>query len=143
MDYAVFHIFASPGREDRREIAELMGTDQFGQHAGNLETSLIMSMHPETVKMDAVEKEGLVNYGQLNHLKDAFTSIWWYADHPTHAAGDPFSASARAGEKAVELTVKKVARIVRTIKEDESVLRLQEEFYKKAGDKIDLRSEII
>lgn len=130
-DYVVFNIPMAPPEDRRKEIAEVLGTDDFGSHAGNKETAMIMAERPDLVKMDQIEQEGLKNYGRLQHLKDAISAVSWYGDHPTHFAGDPSHASKEAGEKFYEVIAQNVARIVKAIKEDDEALKLQEEFFSK------------
>ncbi len=134
-DYVVYNVPMGIPEDRKHEVTEVLGTDDWGSHAGNVETSMVMAVRPDLVKMDQIEQEGLKDYGRLKHLKGAFTAIGWYADHPTHFAGDPSHASIKAGEKIYEVIVQNVARLVKAIKEDNEALKLQEEFFSK-WDKI-------
>lgn len=130
-DYAVYSIRLLPTPEGLDELRQMMGVKDLGSHAGNDETSRIMAIRPDLVKMDRIEKEGLVTYGKLNHLKETYTAVNWYADHPTHFAGDPSHACVEAGKRSIELVVEKAAAAIKIIKEDTVVGELLDEFYSK------------
>jgi creatinine amidohydrolase len=131
-DYAVYHIKGWTTDEEISELKKMTGDIDFGDHAGNLETSSIMAIAPELVKMDRFEEAGLKNYGRLNHITNAYTGISWYADHPTHFAGDVSSLSLEVGKKSLELVINRVADTIKIIKEDRATLQLQDEFYSKS-----------
>ena len=57
------------------------------------------------------------------------TSISWYADHPTHYAGDARGATAENGRFLFDACVEKVVKQLRAIKSDEAAPALQREFY--------------
>jgi len=58
--------------------------------------------------------------------------MWWYADHPTHYAGDAHPATAETGERLLDARVAFIARAVRAIKADSETARLQRQFYAAA-----------
>lgn len=101
-------------------------------HAGAGETSLMLASHPDLVRMDQVpaNDEGRARE-RLHDLREAgvHTGIWWYADHPTHYAGDARLATAETGDQLFETMAAALARAVRVIKEDSTTQRLQQEFY--------------
>lgn len=132
-DYVVYFIDgSSSGPDERAALAEMLGGNEPGEHGGNLETSLIMAARPELVKMNCVEQNGLRNYGMLNHLKgNAYTAMWWYAEHPTHFAGEPFHANPEIGRKVFAMMAKRFAHAIKVIKEDMTTAELQEEFFQK------------
>jgi creatinine amidohydrolase len=105
-------------------------------HAGAGETSLMLAIHPDLVTMHNVpandEGKGL---GRLRMLQEAgvHTGIWWYADHPTHYAGDASLATAQTGERLFEGMAAALARAVRVIKQDDVTKRLQDEFFAAAA----------
>jgi creatinine amidohydrolase len=101
-------------------------------HAGPGETSMILAVRPDLVDMTRVPRddEG-VALGRLAALREAGATpgIWWYADHPTHYAGDASLATADAGERLLNAIAEHVARAVRAVKADTEAPRLQAEFY--------------
>src|SRR5207244_12510692 len=68
---------------------------------------------------------------RLQTLQEAgvHTGIWWYADHPTHYAGDAAAATADIGERLLVSLAQALASAVRLIKADDVTPRLQDEFY--------------
>jgi creatinine amidohydrolase len=130
-DYAVYNVRLLPTPEGLKEIEKMLGTDDLGPHGGNSETSRIMAIRPDLVKMDRVIPEEFTAQEKLKHLKDTVTAMNWYADYPTHFAGDPSRASEAVGQRMLELVVDKVAGIVKVIKEDQVTAELLEEFYSK------------
>jgi creatinine amidohydrolase len=101
-------------------------------HAGPGETSMILAERPELVHMNLIPTgdEGK-SRARLQALRDAgvTTGIWWYADHPTHYQGEASTASAAAGESALDHMAQYVARAVRAIKDDSESKRLQDAFF--------------
>jgi creatinine amidohydrolase len=133
-DYVVYVVRPSIGKETYDKLAEMFGTDDMGAHAGNTETSSIMHIQPDLYKPGQIEPEGAASRERLKGIKEnAFTPVFWYCDHPTHQAGDPTSASAEAGEVMHEAQVKRVAAVLKAIKEDTVTAELVNEFYGKIG----------
>lgn len=101
-------------------------------HAGPGETSMVLALRPDLVHLDRVPAPGEGQArGRLRELREAGvqTGIWWYADHPTHYAGDASLAAAGAGERLLDAMAGAVVRAVRAIKADTESKRLQDEFY--------------
>jgi len=93
---------------------------------------MILAVRPDLVQMDRVpatdEGEALRRLAALREA-GATPGIWWYADHPTHYAGDASLADAQAGERLLDAMAEAVARAVRAIKADAEARRLQDEFF--------------
>ena len=104
-------------------------------HAGPGETSMMLALRPDLVDMARVpgDDEGKAQ-GRLAALREAGvqTGIWWYADHPTHYAGDASLASAEAGEQLLDAIAESIARAVRAIKADDAAKQLQDAFFAAA-----------
>ena len=101
-------------------------------HAGPGETSMVLAVRPDLVHMDRVprEDEGAA-LRRLAALREAGATpgIWWYADHPTHYAGDASYSGAEVGDRLIDARAEAVARAVRAIKADDVAPRLQAEFF--------------
>jgi creatinine amidohydrolase len=101
-------------------------------HAGPSETSMMLALRPELVDMSRipVDAEGQAR-GRLQSLREVGvqTGIWWYADHPTHYAGNATHATADAGERILDALAQSIARAVRAIKADTTAKQLQDEFF--------------
>ena len=101
-------------------------------HAGPGETSMILQIRPDLVHMDRVPKDGEgTAQARLKALRDVGvqTGIWWYADHPTHYAGDASTAEAAVGDRWMDGMAEALARSIRAIKADTEARRLQDEFF--------------
>lgn len=102
-----------------------------GGHADETETSMMLAIAPGLVKMDRVPPEPGMPQRRLKHLPGVYSGIWWYADYPTHYAGDARTASAEKGQKLMEIYVTGLADAIRQIKQDQTVPTLEKEFFDK------------
>lgn len=101
-------------------------------HAGERETSMIIAIRPELVRIESLPANGEgMPLGRLKPLsdQDISTGIWWYADNPTHYNGDGRPATAQKGEAWFTDRSRALAKIIRTIKDDNESKRLQDEFF--------------
>ena len=74
----------------------------WGGHADELESSWMMAIRPDLVKLEYAKNEDGRPRRHLKHLGEVQTGIWWYADFPTHYAGDARPANEELGKLAVE-----------------------------------------
>jgi creatinine amidohydrolase len=128
-DYVVYVVEPRP---PGASLPEVPWPPEKDGHAGPGETSMVLAVRPDLVRMDLVRKddEGTA-LGRLAALREAGVTagIWWYADHPTHYAGDASPAAADVGERLLNARAEAVARAVRAIKADDVAPRLQAEFF--------------
>ncbi len=133
-DYAVYVVDPAVPPQEEAELNALF-TQGFSDHAGEGETSQVLAFRPDLVHMEQVpqEPEGAAR-GRLKDLSQAniFTAIWWYADYPTHYAGDARPAAAEKGERLLQSMARNLAANLRTVKQDDTTARLQAEFYDAA-----------
>jgi creatinine amidohydrolase len=108
-----------------REIIE----SEFDSHAGEMETSLILTIHPELVKMDRIDETSGRQLRRLEHLPGVETPVSWYADFPDHYAGDAHPATAEKGERMVRHWSQRLAEAIAAIKKDKAAPELYEEFF--------------
>ena len=105
-------------------------------HAGPGETSMMLAIRPDLVHMQHVphDDEGTARE-RLRALREAGvrTGIWWYADYPTHYAGDARLAEAETGERWLAAMGQATARAIRAVKADSETERLQNEFFAAAA----------
>ncbi|HOK26871.1 MAG TPA: creatininase family protein [Bacteroidales bacterium] len=101
-------------------------------HAGEEETSMMYFIRPDLVDTESMTKESGLDQGRLKQLKYGYTGIWWYASFPNHYAGDVVQANKRLGELLVEQDAVQLAELIKFLKSDNSIERLQEEFFKRA-----------
>ncbi len=111
-------------------------SDELDGHAGPGETSMMLALRPDLVHMDRIPdgEEGVAR-NRLQALREAGvqTGIWWYADYPTHYAGDARFADAATGEQLLDAQAEFVARAVRAIKADTVTKQLQDEFFARSS----------
>jgi creatinine amidohydrolase len=127
--YAVFLYDPAPDSAFNREMLKLRKTDPANDgHAGEEETSVMLSLRPELVKQNYAGNESGLNQKRLP-LPGAYTAVWWYAAFPNHYAGDGSAGSVKLGKFITDHEVDQIARTIRLIKEDRKTLELQEEFF--------------
>lgn len=99
-------------------------------HAGEVETSAMLHLHPELVKLDAYADYGQT-LGRLQALKDAglSTGIWWYADHPGHLQAEQVPFTAEKGRAIVDDHVDHLVRQIEVVKADSAGPELLRDFY--------------
>jgi len=102
---------------------------EFDHHGGEMETSLILAIHPELVRMDQIDEGSGRRVGRLDHLPGMETPVSWYANFPDHYAGDARPATAEKGERILQHLAHKLAEVIRAIKEDRAAPALYEEFF--------------
>ena len=101
-------------------------------HGGEAETSLMLGVDPELVKMKELSsKESGMPLKRLKHLPPSFTPIWWYADYPNHYEGEGKFGSEAKGERLVELESRRLAVLIKAVKADRETPELTMEFYKR------------
>jgi len=134
--YAVYTTFIyDMSAKDKKTIQEQTGIKVMGDHAGYLETSLIMHLRPDLVYMDKVKPEEYKNLNRLKGLKDlnVYTGYNWYANYPYHFAGDPSKASKNNGKIIFDVMNNRIVDILIAIKADEVSHSLIKEFRSKAA----------
>ena len=126
-DFAVYLHTPATDPEINRKINEMRKTDYDG-HAGERETSTLLYLRPDLMKMERAGDESGRPQERLN-LPGLYTGIWWYADFPNHYAGDGAAGSVELGKLITDYQVETIVRNLRQIKNDEATLDLQNEFY--------------
>ncbi len=87
--------------------------DDPGDHAGELETAMLLHLTPDLVKLDQAGP-GSMNEFKLKTLRQP--GVWtprpWSATHPDTGAGDPRKATAEKGKKCIEAITAKIAELL-------------------------------
>lgn len=109
-------------------VKEVMETE-FDHHAGEVETSMMLAMHRELVKMDQIDERSGRPLRRLEHLPEVQTAVRWYADFPDHYAGDARPATAEKGERILQYLAEQLAEVIRVVKEDRATPELYAEFF--------------
>lgn len=115
-----------PGWQERK-------ASEFDYHAGEMETSFALAVRPELVKMDELSPPAVPG-ARLAHLPRGITSIWWCADFPDHYAGDATEATAEKGMYLLDLATRRVAEIIKAVKEDAVAAELERQFFADSGE---------
>jgi len=129
-DYAVFLFQPSSDPEVQAKIASMRKTT-VGGHADEMETSSMLAIRPDLVKLAQATSESGADLNRLP-LRNAYTGIWWYAKYPNHYAGDAKDATAALGEISLESSVAQLARVIKAIKDDKTTIQLQNDFFKES-----------
>jgi creatinine amidohydrolase len=68
---------------------------------------------------------------RLAHLAEAklYTAIGWYADFPNHYAGQGEYGTAEKGEVIFDHVVRRLAELIRIVKDDKTSPELQKRFF--------------
>ncbi|MBV8550753.1 MAG: creatininase family protein [Acidobacteriaceae bacterium] len=108
-------------------------------HAGESETSHTMISRPDLVHLDRSNQESGADLQRLDLPQGLYTGIWWYARFPNHYAGDASASNRALGEFDMNAWTDQVVNAIRAIKADQESLRLQNEFFEKAGHPVDTK----
>jgi creatinine amidohydrolase len=132
-DYVVYMPKPDSGLrdDDLRRAWESMRQSQVDGHAGEMETSLILAIAPELVDAATLPTDQGLPQERLKHIDEAglYTAIGWYADFPHHYAGRGEFGTADKGRFLLDALAQRLARLIRIVKDDETTLELQYEFF--------------
>jgi creatinine amidohydrolase len=129
-DYVVVLFQPDPDQETQKEIASLKKTTVDG-HAGEEETSMISYINPDLIDKDAAKNESGADQARLR-IPFGYTGIWWYARFPNQYAGDGSQYSSKLGELLIKSDGSQLAELIRYLKTDNSIEKLQQEFFKRS-----------
>lgn len=128
-DYAVYFFDPVPEPAFTEKVNKTRKSDPAGdQHGGENETSSLLYLRPDLVKMDRATQESGANQKRLS-LPNLYTGIWWYASYPNHYAGEGAKATAALGKLITENKIESLVQALKAIKADTKTLQLQKEFF--------------
>lgn len=130
-DYAVYFFTPAADLQQDQEVQELLKTT-LDLHGGERETSLMLAIAPNLVRMDLLTPGSGEDHLSLNGLKQSYTGIWWYASFPDHYAGDAGPANAKLGKLLLQKKTAQLVEMIREVKLDKTVLELQNKFFEDA-----------
>ena len=129
-DYVAYYYDPQPDTAFIEQYAKLRKTPLRGdEHAGERETSSMLAIRPDLVKMDRAVREDGSDRNRLADLPNIWTATSWYARFPNHYAGVGAAASAEEGKVLLEHAIQMLAKAVRGVKNDEITPRIQKENY--------------
>jgi creatinine amidohydrolase len=130
-NYAVYFFEPNTDSAFRKQLSALHKSDEAtDEHAGERETSVLLYLRPDLVKMDSASLESGANQRRLN-IPNVYTAIWWYADYPNHYAGDGSKATVELGKLVTEHIIAQLVTAIKDVKADHKTLTLQEEFFNR------------
>jgi len=140
-NYAIYLFQPKTDPNEHKKVEELMKKlpPSTGEHAGAQETSYMMAVRPDLVKLDKASTQSGDDLNRLVNLPNTYTGIWWYAKFPNHYAGDAKFATAELGRAMLEEDTKQLVRMIREVKADKKVPELQKQFYEASQHPIDTK----
>ena len=134
-DYVVYLFDPADDPAVTEKVKQLRKSDAGGDmHAGERETSTLLYLRPDLVKMDRATQESGANQKRLS-TPDLYNAIWWYAGFPNHYAGEGAKATRELGQVLTEARIEALVRALRTVKADTKSLELQKEYFDRV-DKV-------
>ena len=131
-DYAVYFFDPKTPKDIAEKAAKLRKSDpSFDMHGGENETSILLHLRPDLVKLDRSSSESGANQNRLQLSEDLYTAIWWYAFFPNHYAGQAEVSSAELGKLIVDSKIESLVNAIKAVKEDSQTLKLQEAFFNR------------
>jgi creatinine amidohydrolase len=128
-DYVVYFWDPAPDPALTEKVNKTRKSDPAGdQHAGERETSTLLYLRPDLVKMDRATTESGANQKRLA-VPDVYTGIWWYASYPNHYAGEGDKATRELGELLTEARLTQLVNALRAVKADTQGPAMQKEFF--------------
>src|SRR6267154_1734525 len=117
-DYAVYFFEPGSDPEFTKKMNAMHKSDAAGdQHAGERETSALLYLRPDLVKMDSAKNESGANQKRWS-ITNVYTAIWWYASYPNHYAGEGAKATRELGQLVTEHFIDSLVKALKAIKAD-------------------------
>jgi len=134
-DYAVYFFEPGSDPEYQKKMAALHKSDpSYDQHAGERETSALLYLRPDLVKMDSASLESGADQKPWA-IPNVYTAIWWYASYPNHYAGEGSKATRELGQLVTEHYIDSFVAALKAIKSDSKTLQLQKEFFDRVKER--------
>lgn len=110
-------------------------------HAGEGETSLTMTTHPDLVHIDRAAAESGAGQKRQKLPPTVYTAIWWYARFPNHYSGEGAAGSKELGEFELKSWTEGIVEAIRGVKADQDSLKIQNEYFEKTLHPLDTRPQ--
>jgi len=72
-------------------------------------------------------------------LNNLYTGIWWYAKYPNHYGGDGSMPNPEIGEIIINSRVDQLTNLIKTLKENDTILNLQDQFFKESSKPLETK----
>jgi len=131
-DYVVYYYDPQPDKEFLETYLKIRKTPMEGdEHAGERETSSMLAIRPDLVKMERAKDEDSTDQHRQADLPNLWTAVSWYSRFPHHYAGAGAAASAEEGKVLVDHATTMLVKAVREVKDDQVTPKIQEENYNR------------
>jgi creatinine amidohydrolase len=135
-DYAV--ILFQPSAKHSDQIQKMITPTGAG-HAGQTETSTILSHRPDLVHMDMINTQSPKDLKRTADVQQSMTGIGWYSRFPNHFGGSAEGASKELGKLLIDEEADQLVQMLKQVKANESILKLQEEFYQESQNPLNTK----
>jgi creatinine amidohydrolase len=133
-NYAIYFYTPDEDPEYTKEYLKMHKSDQkTDQHAGERETSTLLYLRPDLMRMDRATSQSGADQKRLS-IPGLYTPIWWYASYPNHYAGEGAKATSEFGKFVADHEIASFIKVLREVKSDKKTLELQNEFYDKVDN---------
>jgi creatinine amidohydrolase len=127
--YAVYFVSPETDPAFAEKLNKMRKTPAGGDyHAGETESSTLLYLRPDLMKMERAAKESGENQKRVA-LPNLYTPIWWYSSYPNHYAGDASKATKELGQLIAEHEIATFINVLKTVKADTKTLKLQDEYF--------------
>jgi len=131
-DYVVYFFDPKTPKEVAEKAAKMRKSEaSYDMHGGENETSSLLYLRPDLVKLDRSTNESGENQNRLQLSKDLYTAIWWYAAFPNHYAGKAEVSSVELGKLLSESMIESLTNAIKAVKADHQSLQLQNEYFSR------------
>src|SRR5215469_3117295 len=131
-DYVVYYYDPQPDKEFLETYLKTRKTPIEGdEHAGERETSSMLAIRPDLVKMERAKDEDSTDQHRQADLPNLWTSVSWYSRFPHHYAGAGAEASVEEGKMLVDHATTMLVKALREVKDDQITPKIQEENYSR------------
>lgn len=137
-DYVVYVFAPQDDAELTAKLKELRQSD-FDGHAGEVETSAMMAHRPDLVDLESADDQTGTDQDRQSQLQYTYTGIWWYAKFPNHYAGEGQYGNAKIGELVLNSKAMQLLQMIRSVKDDDVSLKLQNQFYQEAENPLNTK----
>jgi creatinine amidohydrolase len=131
-DYVVYYYDPQPDKEFLETYLKIRKTPMEGdEHAGERETSSMLAIRPDLVKMDRAKDEDSTDQHRQADLPNLWTAVSWYSRFPNHYAGAGAAASVEEGKLLVDHATTMLVKALREVKDDQVTPKIQQENYNR------------
>ncbi len=131
-DYAVYFFDPKTPKALAEKVDKIRKSESsYDMHGGENETSSLLYLRPDLVKLKYAKSESGENQEKLSLHEDLYTAIWWYASFPNHYAGKAEVASLELGKLLTEFKIGSLVKAIKAVKNDNQTLILQNQFFDK------------